>query len=148
MADIMQHPVVELFDGGRQCQSVEFEVCRGRCELYSRAAGPGKYGNGQSFDVSISNVDGFRAKVKYQSGSTVKYQDVLIKDSSFRIGDSKFMVIGRRIGADRHHRHQIPRRAVRRSKRPLQHAADVDWCRCRIGSGDAVGCRLPKRFGS
>jgi hypothetical protein len=54
----------------------------------------GKYGNGQSFDVSISNVDGFRAKVKYQSGSTIKYQDVLIKDSSFRIGDSKFMVMG------------------------------------------------------
>ena len=54
----------------------------------------GKYGNGTSFDVSISNVNGFRAKVKYQSGSTFKYQDVLIKDNSFRIGDSKFMVTG------------------------------------------------------
>jgi hypothetical protein len=54
----------------------------------------GKYGNGQSFDVSISNVNGFRAKVKYASGSTVKYQDVLIRDNSFRIGDSKFMVTG------------------------------------------------------
>lgn len=54
----------------------------------------GKYGNGQSFEVSISNVDGFRAKVKYASGSTVKYQDVLIRDDSFRIGDSKFMVMG------------------------------------------------------
>jgi hypothetical protein len=50
----------------------------------------GKYANNQSFTVSISNVTGFRAKAKYQSGSTVKYQDVLIKDNAFRIGDSKF----------------------------------------------------------
>ena len=41
------------------------------------------------------HVDGFRAKVKYQSGSTVKYQDVLIRDSSFRIGDSKFILTGK-----------------------------------------------------
>lgn len=54
----------------------------------------GKYANGASFDVSISNVEGFRAKVRYFSGSTTKYQDVLIRDSSFRIGDSKFMVMG------------------------------------------------------
>jgi len=54
----------------------------------------GKYANGTSFEVGISNVNGFRAKVKYVSGSTVKYQDVLIRDSSFRIGDSKFMVTG------------------------------------------------------
>lgn len=54
----------------------------------------GRYGNGTTFDVSISNVEGFRAKVKYQSGSIVKYQNVLIKDSSFRIGDSKFMLTG------------------------------------------------------
>ena len=52
----------------------------------------GKYANNQSFTVSISNVTGFRAKAKYQSGSTVKYQDVLIKDNAFRIGDSKFTV--------------------------------------------------------
>jgi hypothetical protein len=50
----------------------------------------GKYANNAKFDVSISNVSGFRAKVKYQSGSTVKYQDVLIKNGSFRVGDSKF----------------------------------------------------------
>lgn len=54
----------------------------------------GKYANGTSFEVGISNVDGFRAKVKYVSGSTIKYQDVLIRDNSFRIGDSKFMVTG------------------------------------------------------
>ena len=50
----------------------------------------GKYADNSSFKISISNVDGFRAKAKYQSGSTVKYQDILIKDNSFRIGDSKF----------------------------------------------------------
>ena len=32
----------------------------------------------------------FKAKVKYQSGSTVNYGEVLIKDSKFRIGDSQF----------------------------------------------------------
>ncbi len=50
----------------------------------------GKYADNSSFSFSISNVNGFRAKVKYQSGSTTQYQDVLIKDSSFRIGNSKF----------------------------------------------------------
>src|SRR5215475_5262840 len=50
----------------------------------------GKYSNNKSFTVSISNVSGFHAKVKYQSEGTVKYQDVLIKDSAFRVGDTKF----------------------------------------------------------
>lgn len=50
----------------------------------------GKYADGKSFTVSISQVNGFRAKAKYQSGATVKYQDVLIKDNAFRVGDSKF----------------------------------------------------------
>jgi hypothetical protein len=50
----------------------------------------GTYNNGQTFKFAISNVSGFRAQVKYQSGTTVKYQSVLIKDNSFRIGDSKF----------------------------------------------------------
>jgi len=50
----------------------------------------GTYSNSQKFQFTISQVDGFRAQVKYESGSTVKYQSVLIKDSSFRIGDSKF----------------------------------------------------------
>jgi len=55
----------------------------------------GKYANGQAFEMSISNVNGFRAKVKYVSGATIKYQDVLIRDSAFRIGDSKFMITGK-----------------------------------------------------
>jgi hypothetical protein len=54
----------------------------------------GKYANSKSFAISISNVNGFHAKVRYQSDGTSKYQDVLIKDSAFRIGDTKFMLTG------------------------------------------------------
>jgi hypothetical protein len=46
--------------------------------------------NNQKFDLTVSQVNGFRAEVKYQSGSTVQYQSVLIKDGSFRVGDTKF----------------------------------------------------------
>jgi hypothetical protein len=52
----------------------------------------GTYSTNKKFSITISDVSGFRAKVKYQSDSTVKYQDVLIKDNAFRIGDSKFTV--------------------------------------------------------
>jgi hypothetical protein len=54
----------------------------------------GKYANNKSFTISVSDVSGFHAKVKYQSDGTVKYQDVLIKDKAFRIGDSKFTLTG------------------------------------------------------
>ena len=54
----------------------------------------GKYANNTTFQFSISNVNGFKAKVKYQSGATVQYQDVLIRDNSFRIGNSKFTLAG------------------------------------------------------
>ena len=50
----------------------------------------GKYANNDGFNIQVSNVIGFRAKVRYQSGSTLKYQDVLIKDNAFKFGDSKF----------------------------------------------------------
>src|SRR4051794_9171966 len=50
----------------------------------------GKYGSNKKFSVTVSNVSGFRAMAKYQSGSTVNYQPVLIKDGAFRVGDSKF----------------------------------------------------------
>lgn len=50
----------------------------------------GKYANNDSFTIQVSNIVGFRAKVRYQTGSTLKYQDVLIKDNSFKFGDSKF----------------------------------------------------------
>jgi hypothetical protein len=50
----------------------------------------GKYANNKSFAITVSDVSGFHAKVKYQSDTTVKYQDVLIKDLAFRVGDTKF----------------------------------------------------------
>ena len=50
----------------------------------------GKYANNKTFNITVSNVTGFRAKVKYESDSTVKYQDVLIRDKSFPVGDTKF----------------------------------------------------------
>ncbi|WP_083839182.1 hypothetical protein [Bradyrhizobium sp. STM 3809] len=52
----------------------------------------GSYSNGQSFKLTIANVSGFRAQVKYQSGATVQYQQVLIGNSAFRIGNTKFVL--------------------------------------------------------
>ena len=56
----------------------------------------GKYPDQKSFKITVSNVAGFRAKVQYQSGGTNKYQEVLIKDNAFRIGDTKFELTGRK----------------------------------------------------
>ena len=53
----------------------------------------GKYANNKSFTITVSNVSGFRAKVHYQSDGTNKFQDVLIKDNSFRVGDTKFTLL-------------------------------------------------------
>jgi len=53
----------------------------------------GKYANGQPYTVTISQVSGFRARAKYQSGTTLKSQDVLIRDQAFRVGDSKFTLM-------------------------------------------------------
>ena len=50
----------------------------------------GKYADNKTFKISVSNVTGFRAKVQYQSAGTNKFAEVLIKDNSFRIGDTKF----------------------------------------------------------
>ena len=50
----------------------------------------GTYADKKTFQITVSDVNGFRAQVKYQSGSTVKYQNVLIKNHSFRVGDTKF----------------------------------------------------------
>jgi hypothetical protein len=52
----------------------------------------GTYANKKTFTITVSNVSGFRAQVKYQSGGTVKNESVLIKDGSFRIGDTKFLL--------------------------------------------------------
>ena len=54
----------------------------------------GKYPDQKTFKITVSNVAGFRAKVQYQSGGTNKYQEVLIKDNTFRIGDTKFALAG------------------------------------------------------
>src|SRR5215475_16119532 len=54
----------------------------------------GTYSNNQKFELTISEVNGFRAQVKYQSGGTTQYQQVLIGNSSFRIGDTKFVLSG------------------------------------------------------
>ena len=53
----------------------------------------GTYANNKSFTITVSNVSGFRAKVQYHSDGTNKYQDVLIKDNSFRVGDTKFTLL-------------------------------------------------------
>jgi hypothetical protein len=53
----------------------------------------GTYANNQKFDLTISSVNGFRAQVN-QSGSTLQYGQVLIGNSSFRIGDTKFVLTG------------------------------------------------------
>jgi hypothetical protein len=55
----------------------------------------GTYANKKTFTIMVSEVSGFRAQVKYQSGGTVQNQAVLIKDNSFRIGDTKFMLTKR-----------------------------------------------------
>ena len=55
----------------------------------------GTYSNNQKFQLTISGVNGFRAQVKYQSGTTTQYQQVLIGNSSFRIGDTKFVLTGK-----------------------------------------------------
>lgn len=52
----------------------------------------GAYANKTKFKFEISNVSGFRAQVKYTSGTSIKYQQVLIKDGGFRVGDTKFQL--------------------------------------------------------
>src|SRR6478672_1554468 len=52
----------------------------------------GTYPDKKMFKFTVTDVNGFRAQVKYQSASTVKYQSVLIKDNSFRVRDTKFML--------------------------------------------------------
>jgi hypothetical protein len=54
----------------------------------------GTYSNGKKFSLSISQVDGFRAQIHYQSAGTSQYQQVLIKDSAFRFGNTKFILTG------------------------------------------------------
>ena len=57
----------------------------------------GTYANKKTFKITVSDVSGFRAQVKYESAGTVKYQSVLIKDLSFRVGDTK-MTLSNKLG--------------------------------------------------
>lgn len=50
----------------------------------------GTYADGKKFSLTVSQVNGFRAQIHYQSNGTSQYQQVLIKDSSFRFGNTKF----------------------------------------------------------
>jgi hypothetical protein len=50
----------------------------------------GKWADNKAFTIKVSQIEGFRAKVAYSSNGTNKYQEVLIKDNAFRIGDAKF----------------------------------------------------------
>jgi hypothetical protein len=52
----------------------------------------GTYADKKTFKIDVMEVNGFRAQVKYSSAGTVKYQQVLIKDNAFRIGDTKFQL--------------------------------------------------------
>ena len=52
----------------------------------------GTYSDKKKFEITVTDVSGFHAQVKYQSAGTVKYQSVLIKDGSFRVGDTKFLL--------------------------------------------------------
>ncbi|HWX06966.1 MAG TPA: hypothetical protein VN065_14145 [Bradyrhizobium sp.] len=52
----------------------------------------GTYADKKTFKITVTGVSGFRAQVKYQSGTTVKYGSVLIKDHAFRIGDTKLIL--------------------------------------------------------
>jgi hypothetical protein len=54
----------------------------------------GTYADKKTFKIDVSQISGFRAQVKYSSAGTVKYQQVLIKDNAFRIGDTKFQLTG------------------------------------------------------
>jgi len=55
-----------------------------------QGAWTGSYAGNKPFSITVSNVSGFRAQVRYESQGTVKYQQVLIKDNSFRFGDTRF----------------------------------------------------------
>ena len=57
-------------------------------KLY-QGAWSGTYANKKTFKITVLTVSGFRAQVKYESAGTVKFGTALIKDNSFRVGDTK-----------------------------------------------------------
>ena len=73
----------------------------------------GTYSTGEKFSFTVSNVEGFRAKVRYQSGNgPIKFQDILIKDNAFKMGDFKFLMSKDWPRHDQDRGHQCRHRAV------------------------------------
>ena len=70
----------------------------------------GTYPDKKTFKITVSDVSGFHAQVKYQSGDTVKFQNVLIKDQ---------VVQGRRHQDDAHQQGRDRRRSKTSSPIPL-----------------------------
>jgi hypothetical protein len=54
----------------------------------------GTYPDGKKFSLNVTQVTGFRAQIHYESEGTSQYQQVLIKDDSFRFGNTKFTLTG------------------------------------------------------
>ena len=52
----------------------------------------GTYSSGEKFSFSVSDVQGFRAKVRYQAATVRSDSGHLIKDNAFKFGDSKFLL--------------------------------------------------------
>ena len=73
----------------------------------------GTYSTGEKLSFSVSDVQGFRAKVRYQSGNgPIKFQDILIKDNAFKLGDSKFLLSKEGHGTIKTVDHQCSHRAI------------------------------------
>ena len=81
----------------------------------------GTYSNNQKFEFHISQINGFRAQVKFKSGTTINNQTVLIQNNQFRIGNSKFVLTKAATPAQPHSGIPPPRQrqgAVPRRLRP------------------------------
>ena len=50
----------------------------------------GVYSDGKKFSLTVSQVSGFRAQVHYESAGSSQFQQVLIKDNSFRFANTRF----------------------------------------------------------
>ena len=88
------------------------DVCPCRCHAVE-GTWKGTYSTGEKFSFSVSDVQGFRAKVRYQSGNgPIRFQDILIKDNAFKFGDSKFLLSKDGPRHDQDRGHQCRHRAV------------------------------------
>jgi hypothetical protein len=86
----LQYPVEQLFFG--EPEFADQAVYKNVEPKTYEGSWTGTFNNCQKFEFQISDVNGFRARVKYKSGATTSYQQVLISNDSFRSGDSKFLI--------------------------------------------------------